>query len=168
MTTERSTAGSAYGAFIAEQLSVERARKASIEARGLSVITTSGALVTLLFALGSLVSGADSHELPTGARWLLISALFLFLGAAIGGIVANFPLRYREVAIPALRSLTQPELWNRAGQSGTRRLAEAAVNVLERARDTNAYKVRALLVGLVLEVGAVVAVAGAVGVILWP
>lgn len=43
-----------YGEFIKDELEVQDKRKASFEQRGLAVITTSGVLVTLLFALAAL------------------------------------------------------------------------------------------------------------------
>ena len=165
---DTATAGSVYAALITEQLVEERARKASIEARGLSVITTSGALVTLLFGLGSLVSGVEGYTLPTVGRWFLLGALGAFLLAAAAGIVANFPLRYREVSVAGLRRLTAPEWWTNAEPAAARRAAEARLNVLERARSTNAFKVNALIAAMVIEVIAVVLVAAAVAVILWP
>lgn len=160
-------AGVAYAELIGEQLDQERARKASIEARGLSVITTSGALVTLLFALGSLISGVEGYKLPETGRWLLLGALAGFLLAAIAAIVANFPLRYREVSVPGLRRLTQPEWWTKPVAPASRRAAEARLNVLQRARATNAFKVKALVLAMIIEVLAVVLVAAAVAVMLW-
>lgn len=38
-----------------------------------------------------------------------MGALAAFLIAAVAAIVANFPLRYREVSVPRLRRLTAPE-----------------------------------------------------------
>lgn len=162
------SAGSVYAALIAEQLAEERARKASIEARGLSVITTSGALVTLLFGLGSLISGVEGYALPVAGSWLLLGALAAFLLAALAAIVANFPLRYREVSVGGLRRLTAPEWWTNTEPAAARRAAEARLNVLERARSTNAFKATALIAAMVVEVIAVVLVAAAVAVILWP
>ncbi len=162
------TAGPVYAALITEQLAEERARKASIEARGLSVVTTSGALVTLLFGLGSLISGVDGFSLPDSGKWLLLGALAAFLLAAVAAIVANFPLRYREVSVRGLRKLIAPEWWGNVEPAASRRAAEARLNVLERARSTNAFKVNALLAAMIVEVLAVVLVAAAVAVILWP
>ena len=52
---------SIYADFIKEQLDAQEARKVSLEQRGLAVITTSGALVTLLFGLTAL--GAAGYHL---------------------------------------------------------------------------------------------------------
>src|SRR6266540_1704964 len=43
----------AYGDFVKDELDAQDKRKSSFEQRGLAVITTSGALVTLLFALAA-------------------------------------------------------------------------------------------------------------------
>lgn len=161
-------AGVAYAELIGEQLEQERARKASIEARALSVITTSGGLVTLLFALGGLISGVEGYTLPELGRWLLLASLAAFVLAAIAAIVANFPLRYREVSIGGLRRLTGAEWWTKPIAPGSRRAAEARVTLLGRARTTNAFKVRTLIAAMAIEVVAVVLIAAAVAVILWP
>jgi hypothetical protein len=44
-------AGDAYSRLIDDQANQERDRKASLESRGVTVVTTSSALATLLFAL---------------------------------------------------------------------------------------------------------------------
>ena len=48
-----------YGEYIKEQLNAQEARKNSLEQRGLAVITTSGALVTLLFGLTALTCRSE-------------------------------------------------------------------------------------------------------------
>jgi hypothetical protein len=41
--------GSSFGPTIKDQLTEERARKTSLEARGIGIVTSSGVLATLLF-----------------------------------------------------------------------------------------------------------------------
>ena len=43
--------GSSYGPTIKAQLDEERVRKTSLEGRGIGIVTSSGALATLLFGL---------------------------------------------------------------------------------------------------------------------
>ena len=50
-----------YADYIKEQQEAQEARKVSLEQRGLAVITTSGALVTLLFGLTALYRPAGEH-----------------------------------------------------------------------------------------------------------
>lgn len=55
-------AGEVYAELISSNLERQAQRKSSIEQRGLSVISTSGALVTLQFALVAVITGDDSFE----------------------------------------------------------------------------------------------------------
>jgi hypothetical protein len=59
-------AGTAYGLLIASQLTEERNRKASLEARGITAVTAAGTLVTLLFALTAGLTAAPGFKLPDG------------------------------------------------------------------------------------------------------
>ncbi len=63
-------AGLAYAQLIADQLAEERSRKSSLEARGVTVITTAGPLATLLFAL---TAGLDLKGHQT-CRFLVLFA----------------------------------------------------------------------------------------------
>jgi hypothetical protein len=160
------SAGAAYSELIAEQLAEERSRKASLEARGLSVITTSGVLVTLVLGLAAIVTQAATFKLPEAANRLLVFAGALFVLAAVGGIGVNFPMPYREVGVTALRRLTELHWWNNKVAPARRRTAEARINVLAAARSANVWKVRFLLAALVLEVLAVVTLAASASVVL--
>src|SRR5215212_326740 len=71
----------AYGEFVKDELAAQDQRKASFEQRGLAVITTSGTLVTLLFALSALATkDSQTFALPDAARrWLNGALVFFFL-----------------------------------------------------------------------------------------
>ena len=79
-------AGKAYEALIVEQLSEERDRKKTLEARGIGVITTSGTIVALLFALGALVSDQEGFRLSDIGQSLLAAAVLAFAIACFLGI----------------------------------------------------------------------------------
>jgi len=51
-----------YSDYIAEQVTREDARKASLESRGIGVVTTAGALATLLLGFTTLTKKAN-HQL---------------------------------------------------------------------------------------------------------
>jgi hypothetical protein len=74
----------------------EEQRKASIEARGLAVVTTSGALATLLLALAALnknnLTEKGSFVLPDDAQASVRWALIFFALAALGAVFTNFPV----------------------------------------------------------------------------
>jgi hypothetical protein len=109
------TVGEALNELLDDQIDDERTNKASLESRGLAVITTSGALVTLLLGLAALVTKAQSYTPSLGARLLLIAALAAFLVAAALGIYCNVPRRYRELQPGSLRTLTAPDVWTAPG-----------------------------------------------------
>ena len=86
--------GTQYHAFVAEQLKAEYDRRTTLEARGLAVVTSSGTLVTLVFAVGAFALGKDFHPSRVGVVALGIS-LLLFIGAAVFGLLANFLRKYK-------------------------------------------------------------------------
>lgn len=130
------------------------------------MITTSGVLVSLLLGLAALVTKANDFSLNAPARNMLVGALGLFVLAAIAGIVANLPLRYSGVPPGMFTALMTPERWVAGLVPTAFRTAEARVKILARARDQNAIKGRAVTFALLLEVAAVMYVAGSVALIL--
>ena len=79
------TGGSVYESYIAEQVAREDLRKTSIESRGLAVITTSGALATLLLGFITLIGQDETGvQLPASAHDWIRAALILF--ATAGGL----------------------------------------------------------------------------------
>jgi len=161
------TAGLAvYTPLLEHQLEEETSRKTSLEQRGVAVITTSGVLVSLLFALAAVVTSAKNFDLPDNARVLLVVTLVLFVLAAVGGIVANWPLSYHQVQTENLHRLISKENWNAPPGIAARRIAEAQVSILERARKLNLVKARALLAAMTTQILAVTALATAVAIIL--
>jgi hypothetical protein len=160
-------AGKAYGALIADQLAEERNRKASLEARGVTIITTSGTLVTALFALTEGLSAAAELKLPGHAKLALILALGAFVLAAIAGLATNFPLRYKEPTPNGLAKLVDTDYWTAAAEIGQIRVAAAEITILAVSRSANSLKAALLLVGISFELLAVIFLSWAVGSILY-
>jgi hypothetical protein len=130
------------------------------------VITTAGTLVSLLFGLAAVVTSQKGFKVSDSARGLLLVGVGFFFVAAVAGLVANIPLRYREVDPASLRALVVPEHWDAPLSPGERNAASARLEVLERAQRANELKGRLVLVAFAAEVVAVGFVAAAVGVIL--
>lgn len=158
--------GSSYGPTILAQLTEERARKTSLEARGIGIVTSSGALATLLFGLAAFTRGTFNqlHIPITGAgKWALITAALLFAAAAVSGVLSNAPLPYEEALIPPLRSRVEETEWTAPDPIGAaRRDARLNVDILESARKWNRVKAYLVLAGIVLEALAAIAVSVAV------
>jgi hypothetical protein len=151
---------------VTDLLKAEEQRKTSFEQRGIAIIPTSGVLVSLLFALGAVVTDSKGFSVSVASRALLVLALVLFLLAAVAGIIANYPVRYELIALADLKRLVAPEAWDGAPGPAERRVAEVGVDVLAVARRKNQLKGEALVAGMVAEVGAVTAVAASVAVML--
>src|SRR5258708_16460970 len=84
-----------------KELALEWTRKASLEQRGINIITASGALVTLVFAVSAIVTKAETFKFFLGwEHWLLVASLVFFVAAAIGGILTNRAYHYRALDFP--------------------------------------------------------------------
>jgi nitroreductase len=144
----------------------ERARKTSIEQRGIGVITTSGALVTLLFGLSALATKSQTYALPGSARGVLVVAVALFLAASVLGLLTNWALGYNEVTTRAMKGLVAPAEWLEDPTEASRLSTEARVAIIESARAHTTIKAWLLRAAMGIEVLAVAALALAVGIVL--
>ena len=158
--------GSSYGPTIRAQLDEERARKASLESRGVGIVTSSGALTTLLFGLVAFSRGSASQfhlPLSNASKWALIVSGAFFAVAALLGVISNAPMPYEEALIPPLRKRIDPVEWKAQDPiEAARRDARLNVDILESARKWNGIKASCILVGIAAEAGAGIAVAVAV------
>jgi hypothetical protein len=159
-------AGDVYAELIAENLERQAARKSSIEQRGLAVISTSAALVTLQFALVAVVVDHDSFELEPAQQVALGVSLALFVAAAVLGLLTNNTRSYNYVSTSQLERLTEPATWRASRREAQRRLARAHVVMLRTARARNGAKARLLRLAIIFEVSAVGALAICVALIL--
>jgi hypothetical protein len=160
-------AGAAYGALIADQLTEERSRKASLEGRGITTVTAAGTLVTLLFALTAGLTAAPRFKLPAGADVPLVVALIAFVIAAVLGLMTNVPLRYQEPTVGGLARLIDARFWAAPAQTGERRVAEAQVALIAAMRSANNLKVWLLILAVAAELIAVISLSCAVAIIVY-
>jgi hypothetical protein len=158
--------GASFGRTIKDQLDEERARKNSLEARGIGIVTSSGALATLLFGLVAFTRGTNPQlhwAIGTPAKAALLVGVALFAVAALLGLAANYPGDYKEVKVDKLRERVTPDEWTKPDPVGAaRRDAEANVGTIDAARRINGKKAKAIRWGIAAEAGAAVAVALAV------
>jgi hypothetical protein len=160
------TVGDAFAALLDDKVNSERSKKASLEARGLAIITASGTLVTLLLGLAAVLTKAQGFAPSTTARFLLTGAIAAFLVAATLGIYCNIPLRYQEIAPESLKGLTAQEVWAADGRWAQREIAAARLGELMAACDANERKAKVLLLGAGVQVLAIVLTGAAAAVIL--
>ncbi|MEX0972638.1 MAG: hypothetical protein WDZ46_05210 [Solirubrobacterales bacterium] len=162
---DREDGAAVYAAYVADQAAGQEERKSSFEQRGLAVITTSGALVSLLFGLTAVLTGAGGYQLPEVSRIGVLAALVFFVVAAIGGIVTNLPRSYRGVTVEALKKQIA-ERWEDSAPAAQREVALTELNVIRRAKEQNSWKGLALIIAIMAEILAVLCLAVAVGAIL--
>ena len=155
-----------YGDFIKDELEAQDKRKASFEQRGLAVITTSGTLVTLLFALAALsTKEAATFTLPTTARTWLAFALVLFFASALAALLSNAPFIYQAVPVEKIRERLR-EKPPRDAHAAAKDVAFSRLDALEAAKKINGIKGWALAAAMACEALAVGCVAVAIGIIL--
>jgi hypothetical protein len=153
-------AGDQYSELIVDQLVEERDRKTSLEQRAAAVITTSGAIVTVVFGFTSLVKGnGELHVSSTGLLELVVAA-FLLLMAVTLALIIGLPRDYLEVDEKDLRQMVDKDYWiNPQAVEARRRIAEVNVDILTSARGFNADKARFLFAAVALEVLGIVSLA---------
>lgn len=156
MSDEPTSVGGALEGLLRDLQSVESARKASIESRAISVITTSGALVTLLLGLVAVVTTKPSFTSSTTTLSLLALAALFFVSAAIIGILCNTPGNYLEIQASSLLGLTSQEAWPKDGMNARREIAEARLGLLDNWQTLNQKKARTLSFAIAAEATAVV------------
>jgi hypothetical protein len=166
MTDEPPAGFQAYAEFAKDELAAQDHRKASFEQRGLAVITTSGALVTLLFALAALsTKESQTFVLPGPSREWLSDALVLFFLAAVAALVTNVPLSYEAAEADAIRARLK-ESPVRDADEAAKDIALTRVKALRSAKTKNGIKGWALFAGIAFEMAAVGCVAAAISHVL--
>jgi hypothetical protein len=161
-----STGASVYADFVKDEVEAQDKRKASFEQRGLAVITTSGTIVTLLFALAALsTKQADTFELPSTARTWLTIALVLFFLSALAALLTNAPFVYQAVPAEKIRERLR-ERPVRSPEAALRDVAHSRIDALQSAKRLNGLKGWILTAAMFFEALGVGCVAVAIGVIL--
>ena len=137
-----------------------------METRAIGVITSSGALATLLFALAALVTKPAGYELPDLARLLLGATLVAFMVAAVLAIIAARPGTYQEVDIGSLRDAATRDAMSAPAEEGEPVIANVLVDIIDKAREMNGVKAGFLTKAVTVEAVAAVLLAASVAIIL--
>lgn len=165
--TEPPLASAAAMKYIGDQLAEERATKSALEDRANTVITSAGALTTLLFALSALATkAAATYELPGFAKVLLVVGTFFFLVAIVFALRTAAPAAYAEVTVESLYAVATPEAFSAPAAEAEPIIAKAMVEVIEGARTGNGNKANNLRRAVQAELVAAIVVAIAVVVVL--
>lgn len=167
MAGEPTSAAEVYDAYMATLVKEQDARMSSIESRSMAVITSSGALVALMFALVALISGADSFKLPSASKPALALAVVAMLLAASLSIWAMAPTAGYETADEAgLEDLKNH--WADDEVTAHRRVFATRLKVYAAASTKNESRAKILQRAVVAEVFGAACVAVAVlAIIRW-
>lgn len=148
--------GKTYSAFIEGELKAERDRRSAYDGRGQALITTSGALVTLLGGLAALVKTSTTARFPAAALVTVGVALVLFVCAAACGIVAGWNRHYAVAKVSTLSRMTSDH-WKDDEVDARNNVAAVQVLTVDTLRRANDFKARWVSGGLVAQVFALVA-----------
>jgi hypothetical protein len=158
---EPKRAGAIYGVLLTALLAEENQRKASLEQRSLAVISTAGALISLILALTALVLGRDrAVELTPVSKLLLVAAIIVFVLAAVAGLFANRPRMYIGFSGDDIDRMVSSWEYNFAEAEYV--VGELQARSLKAAIRLNNQKGRILQLGVAATVIGVTLVAGAV------
>lgn len=144
--------GPVIAAFIVRELETSRAMAASVQARGIAVISSAGTLVTLLLGLVAITTDTTSHMFLTSAKYpLCLAAMFLVL-AAVAGIITNAPRRGQATDFDSLRPLLGEKLWHVPAGHAEQEVAKVQLNLAHASRQRNSRMARWLLYSIILEI----------------
>jgi len=152
--------GVTYSAFIDGQLKAEYERRVSLDARGLAVMTSSGAFTTLVFALLVVLRGKGF--VPTAPGKVAISlSLLLFIVSGFVGLYAAQLLGYHVIDLAAMKTMTKIR-WIDDEVDARNACAAANLKAIKTLREGNNKKAGRIVVAGALQLAAV----GALGVVI--
>ncbi|MGK5532711.1 hypothetical protein [Streptomyces sp. URMC 129] len=144
------TAGEAVARFLDAQLVYLRERRTNVENRGVTVVTTSGALVTLQLAFIA-VAREEALAAPLALRLMVGASLLCFLLATAYGLRVNMPAPWREADVRSFRPHLSAEHWFKDEQVALQAIAIVQLRVLEDSTRVFAVKVRHLRLAFLCE-----------------
>jgi hypothetical protein len=146
-----------YVSFVEQELKAEKDRRETLDGRGQAVVTTSGALVALLGAVGALVIDRNGFVLPSDAHYPLLAALVLFVAASLLGILVTIDFRYAVASAETL-DLMEKHLTD-SDQTARKSIVGTNVKTIVTLRRGNNKKASFLFVALFTQLGAVLSLA---------
>ena len=155
-------AGPLIADLITRELDAEESVTASLQSRGLAVISSAGTLVTLLFGLSAVATTAQHFKLPAEAKPPLYAAAVLLVAAVIAGIVTNAPRGSQVTALRRLAPLVESPYWEYPVAPAQQEVARTQLAAAEAARARNQTRARYLLIGIILEIAGIASTMAAV------
>lgn len=156
---------SSYAELIESELRAELDRKANVDARAASVVTSSGAIVAILAALGTFLANQARIFLPWYGSLLVVSALVAFAVASFAGIMAGRLHEYQVTSIESMSSMVGDH-WKDEEDFACLAVASFRIRLIDVLRNINARKVWWLHLGWWCQITAMVALAVVIAIAL--
>jgi len=157
--------GTVYATFIERELEAETERRGRLDTRAAWIVTSSGTLIALLAAIGTLAAGAQRQVLARTTGPLLIAAAVAFIAAVAGGIAANAATRVQVVSIGTLRRLLG-DRWDDDEVDARNSVSMMRVTTIAHLRRMNVRKRRMLTAAMWLQLAGALLLAAVVVVAL--
>jgi hypothetical protein len=143
-------APTAFNAYLQELQAGQDAAKTSIETRGAAVITSAGAIATLLFGLIAIITAQKNYHVPNWAgRTLFAGVIFLGL-AAILAVWTNQPRDYETAKEEGLRRALDLH-WDDEGAVMLQRIAATRIDLYYAGLQQNNSKAKLLRRAILAE-----------------
>ena len=147
--------GVVFSDAVRDLLTAEEGRRDAMTARGMSVITISGALVTLLAGLAALATKSRGFRLTGGARVLVTASIIAFALSAILAIATYAPHRERGPEVDELGAVLK-ETWDDGADFARKKVTATRLLLLKTTQDANDRRASALLAAVSAQAVAVV------------
>lgn len=157
--------GKTYLEFVEAELKAERDRRSTHDSRGQALVTTSGALVTLLTGLAAVVRTGNAGRFPPAIPIAVGIALGLFVCAAACGILAGWNRHYALASYTTLNRMLN-EHWTDDEVDARNNVATVHAMTVHTLRQVNAFKAACVSIGLVVQVLALIALSVAIAVVI--
>lgn len=158
-------AGEVFADYVKEQFDLEETRRASLESRGVGVITASGALVTLLFAISAVVTRSTAFVPSDAARDRLTWALIAFAASSVIAIGTTVPIAIKGVDARRLGAELRAR-WDDTADAARKTTTATRAADLASTQRANSVKSLLLLAAMAMQVAAVLLLAWAVSALL--
>jgi len=140
------------GSFVASEVARAELIFQNFRSRALSLITTSGGLVTLVSGLLAIAIGTGKSTVPVDARWTVSISLFSFVVSTIFALMINTPKRIKSSDEADLAKLVEND-WNDSGWG--QRVAELLVVYLTSLRKDNVRTSKLLTKSIALQISGI-------------
>jgi|1186.fasta_scaffold139016_2 hypothetical protein len=102
-----------YAEMVSELLAAEDSKRESLEARAKSVVSVSGALVSILLGIAALITADKAFTLANSARHVLSSVLGFVLSALLASL--TFLPQAIRITDPVELARLLPGMWESTG-----------------------------------------------------